>query len=315
MTEHPSARGRADNALAAGPLGQAIDWAIGPRGLRDLRQLRKSVDGRVVVVTGASYGVGEATARLFAAAGATVILGARSIGQLEQVASEIRAEGGKAVALQLDLADEQSIADFAEQITEEYGAPEVLVHNAGKSLRRSIHLSYNRPKDLVSTTSANYLGPMRLTLALLPGMRSAGHGHIVNMSTVGVMFPVVPKWGFYLSSKAAFDWWIRAVAMEARTDGVTLTSIYAGLMHTRMSAPSRWMGALPGQSPEQAARVIAKAVVAKPRTLAPAYGYLSSVLVPPLRTPLDIVIGGIYRKLGDTQVSLDRVRAGGDRAE
>ncbi|WP_131833041.1 SDR family NAD(P)-dependent oxidoreductase, partial [Mycobacteroides abscessus] len=185
-----------------------------------------------------------------------------------------------------------------------------LIHNAGKSLRRSIHLSYDRPKDVNATSGANYVGPMRLTLALLPGMRARGSGHIVNVSTVGVMFGVVPKWGFYLSSKAAFDIWMRAVGMEARGDGVTLTTFYAGLMHTRMSAPSRWMRLLPGQTPLDAAKVLARAVVDKPRTLTPAYGHPFAILAPVLRFPLEPILGFVYRRLGDTQASLARVTAG-----
>lgn len=289
-------------------LWRAAAHLVGPRGLRGDRRLRAEVNGKVVVITGASFGVGEAAARMFAAAGATVIMGARSLDQLDRIAAAITANGAVAHALPLDLTSEQSIEDFAAAIRRLVGGVDYLVHNAGKSLRRSIHLSYHRPKDLIATSGANYLGPMRLTLELLPGMRAAGSGHIVNMSTVGIMFPVMPKWGFYLSSKAAFDWWMRAVGMEARADGVTLTTIYGGLMHTRMSAPSGWMRVLPGQASEDAARVIARAVVEKPRTLTPIYGHPSAILAPLLRTPLEIVIERIYRGLGDTEAALAGVR-------
>lgn len=289
------------------PVARALAWLIGPRGLRSRAALREAVAGKVVVVTGASYGVGEATARLFAEAGAQVVVAARSLERLREVADDITAAGGQAFAYRLDLTDEQSIAEFAAAVRYDLGEVDVLIHNAGKSLRRSVHLSYDRPKDVTATAGANYVGPMRLTLALLPGMRERGSGHIVNVSTVGIMFPVMPKWGFYLSSKAAFDWWMRAVGMEARADGVTLTTFYAGLMHTRMSAPSRWMRLLPGQTPEDAARVLAKAVVRKPRTMTPVYGHSSAILVPLLRWPLEIVIGRIYRRLGDTAASLSRL--------
>ncbi|UGT42330.1 SDR family NAD(P)-dependent oxidoreductase [Nocardia yamanashiensis] len=299
-----------NNRLAAGPLGRGIAWLIGPRGLKDPDRLRREVQGKIAVVTGASYGLGEATSRMLAAAGATVVLGARSVEQLELIVAEIEAEGGRAVAVPLDLASEESIEAFAAQILSRFGQIDYLVHNAGKSLRRSIHLSYDRPKDLNSTTSANYIGPMRLTLALLPAMRERGSGHIVNVSTVAVMFPVAPKWGFYLSSKAAFDIWMRAVGMEARPDGVTLTTLYAGSMFTRMSAPSGWISALPGQSAREAGYVIAKAIVRKPRVLAPAYGRPSAVLVSLLRTTLEVLTTQLYRYLGDTQASLARIEKG-----
>ncbi|WP_405485795.1 SDR family NAD(P)-dependent oxidoreductase [Nocardia sp. NBC_00511] len=298
------------NRLAAGPLGRGITWLIGPRGLRDSQRLHREVDGKVAVVTGASYGLGEATARMLADAGATVVLGARSIDQLEVVVAEIKQAGGSAVAIPLDLASEDSIESFAEQILTQFGRVDYLVHNAGKSLRRSIHLSYDRPKDLNASTAANYIGPMRLTLALLPSMRERGSGHIVNVSTVGVLFPVAPKWGFYLSSKAAFDIWMRAVGMEARADGVTLTTFYAGAMFTRMSAPSGWISAMPGHSAREAGYIIARAIVKKPRTLTPAYGRPSAVLAALLQNPLEIGAGLLYRRLGDTRASLAGVAKG-----
>nr|WP_280266650.1 SDR family NAD(P)-dependent oxidoreductase [Nocardia wallacei] len=232
---------------------------------------------------------------------------ARSMERLLEVAEEINAAGGEAYPYRLDLTDEQSVAEFAASVRYDLGEVDVLIHNAGKSLRRSIHLSYDRPKDLTATTGANYLGPMRLTLALLPGMRARGSGHIVNVSTTGILFPNAPKWGFYLSSKLAFDWWMRAVSMEARTDGVTLTTFYAGLLHTRMSAPSRWMRVLPGQTPEDAANVLAKAVVRKPRTMTPLYGFPSAVAATVLRWPLELLVERIFRNLGDTDASLSRL--------
>lgn len=302
---------RPSNALAAGPVGRAAAWLIGPRGIADPKRLRREVEGKITVVTGASHGLGAETARLLGAAGATVVLGARSLDQLEQIAAEIKDAGGQAVALRLDLAEPESISEFATEILTRFGHVDYLIHNAGKSLRRSIHLSYDRPKDLAATSAANYLGPIRLTLELLPSMRARRSGHIVNISTVGVLFPTVPKWGFYLSSKAAFDVWMRAVGMEARPDGVTLTTIYAGLMHTRMSAPSRWMSALPGQTPAEAATGVARALIGKPRFMIPAYGYLTAVLVPVLRVPLDIAATAIYQRLGDTDAALRAVNGKG----
>ncbi|WP_216893216.1 SDR family NAD(P)-dependent oxidoreductase [Nocardia alni] len=301
------------NRLAAGPLGRAVVWLVGPRPLRDEVRLRREVDGKIAVVTGASFGVGEATARILAGAGATVVLGARTVERLDLIVAEIAEAGGNAVAVPLDLASEESVKSFADQILTRFGRVDYLVHNAGKSLRRSIHLSYDRPKDLNTTTSANYIGPMRLTLALLPGMRERGCGHIVNVSTAAVMFPVAPKWGFYLSTKAAFDIWIRSVAMEARPDGVTLTSFYAGAMFTRMSAPSGWVSALPGHSARDAGYIVARAIAKKPRTLAPAVVWPLSVLVPLLRTPIEILTTFLYRFLGDTAASLASVKKGDDR--
>ncbi|NKY85084.1 SDR family NAD(P)-dependent oxidoreductase [Nocardia veterana] len=289
------------------PLARAAAWLIGPRGLRDQAALRREVEGKVVVITGASYGVGEATAKWFAGAGARVVLAARTMSRLREIADEITAAGGEAHPYRLDLTSAESVSEFAASVRYDLGEVDVLIHNAGKSLRRSIHLSYDRPKDITATSGANYLGPMRLTLALLPGMRARGSGHIVNVSTVGIMFPNAPKWGFYLSSKLAFDWWMRAVGAEARADGVTLTTFYAGLLHTRMSAPSRWMRVLPGQTPQDAAQVLAKAVVNKPRTMTPLYGFPSAVFATLFRIPLEPLVERIFGRLGDTQASLARL--------
>lgn len=294
------------------PVGAGISAVIGPPGLKDPERLRAEVDGKVVVITGASFGLGEATARLVAEAGGITILAARTTERLNEIAGELTARGHRAHPHGLDLADPASIREFAQWVQHEFGAPDVLVHNAGKSLRRSVALSYNRPKDLEATSGVNYLGPIRLTLALLPGMRARGSGHIVNVSTVGIQFPPTPKWGFYISSKAAFDTWIRSVAMETRPDGVSMTTFYAGLMHTRMSAPSGWMRFTPGQTPKQAARVVARAIVQKPRVIAPIYGRPAEILAPMLRTPLELWMEFIYRYLPDTKASLRSASQGRD---
>ncbi|WP_167473426.1 SDR family NAD(P)-dependent oxidoreductase [Nocardia arthritidis] len=274
---------------------------VGPHRSADAAALQRAVAGKIVVITGASYGLGAATARLLGSAGATVVLAARSEGRLGEVAADIEATGGEAFTYRLDLADAASVAHFASRVLGEHGHVDYLIHNAGKSLRRSIHLSYDRPKDLDATIGANMLGPMRLTLDLLPSMRARGRGHIVNVSTVGVLFPVAPKWAFYLASKAGFDTWMRSVAMESRTDGVGLTTVYAGLMHTRMSAPSAWMRRLPGHTPDQAAQIIAYALVHRPRVLAPMYGRVSRIGAALAPVPIERLLEHIHRHHGDTE--------------
>jgi NAD(P)-dependent dehydrogenase (short-subunit alcohol dehydrogenase family) len=129
----------------------------------------------------------------------------------------------------------------------------------------------------------------------------------VNVSTAGVILPAMPKWSFYLSSKAAFDFWMRCVATEARADGVTLTTFYAGLIHTRMSAPTPWLRELPGQTPEQAAQVVARAIVTKPNTLTPLYGHLAPPMTPLVRARVELLLGRLDRRISDSRAS----RAGG----
>jgi len=191
-------------------------------------RLAASVRGKVVLVTGSSYGIGEATAKRLARAGATVLLLARTAEQLEIVAEEIQADGGKAFAYPANLADPASIEAVVAKVLAEHGQVDVLVSNAGKSIRRSIADSYQRFHDIERTNAVNYLGPAKLVLELLPSMRERGSGHIVNVSTAGVRTPPMARWSAYLASKTAFDMWLRCVSQEVRDDGVTTSTIYMG---------------------------------------------------------------------------------------
>ncbi|MCA2266570.1 epimerase [Mycobacterium marseillense] len=247
----------------------AGDHVANPARVSDPDRLRAAASGKTALVTGASYGIGEATARSLAAAGATVLVVARSEERLGDLAASINAGGGRAVAYPTDLTDESAVSALGKQITEEHGALDIVVSNAGKSLRRSLHDQYDRPHDFQRTIDINYLGPVRLLLGLLPAMRDHGGGHVVNVSSVGVRVVPGPQWGAYQASKGAFDRWLRSVAPELHADGVDVTTVYFALVRTRMIAPTPLLGRLPGLSPDEAADVIAKAVIERPRTLEP----------------------------------------------
>lgn len=248
---------------------RAIDLLANPARVSDPDKLRSVISGKTVLVTGASFGVGEATARKLAAAGATVLIVARSADRLHDLAKSINAGGGKAVAYPTDLTDEAAVGGLTEKIGEEHGALDIVVSNAGKSLRRSLHHQYDRPHDFQRTIDINYLGPIRVLLGVLPAMREQGRGHIVNVSSVGVRVPPGPQWGVYQASKGAFDRWLRSVAPELHADGVDVTSVYFALVRTRMIEPTPILRKLPGLDPDQAADVIAKAIIQRPRTIAP----------------------------------------------
>ena len=171
---------------------------------------------------------------------------------------------------------------MTKQITEDHGPLDVVVSNAGSSLRRSLHEQYDRPHDFQRTIDINYLGPVWLLLGLVPAMREGGSGHIVNVSSVGVRVVPGPQWGAYQASKGAFDRWLRSVAPELHADGVTVTSVYFALVRTRMIEPTPIRGRLPGLSAEEAADTIAKAVIERPRTIEPPWMWpaeLASVLL------------------------------------
>ncbi|WP_425297449.1 SDR family NAD(P)-dependent oxidoreductase [Nocardia abscessus] len=230
--------------------------------------LRAAVGGKIVLVTGSSHGIGKASARKLAAAGAIVLLVARSGDELDRLAAQITAAGGVAHTYPTDLTDMEAVERLGRRLLDEHGRLDVVINNAGKSIRRPIAESYDRFHDFTRTIDVNYLGPVRLLLTLLPAMRARGRGHIVNMSTWGVRMPPAPRWAAYGASKSAFDVWLRSVAAEVARDGVTTTSIYLPLVHTRMSAPTDF-SRVPGLTVDEAADLVCHAVTARPREIAP----------------------------------------------
>ncbi|GIE32984.1 hypothetical protein Ait01nite_060290 [Actinoplanes italicus] len=228
------------------------------RGPRE-RRLRAAVDGRNVLVTGASEGIGEATARRLAAAGATVLLVARTVDRLERVRDDIVAAGGRAFVHPADLSSPDAAAALAAGLLAKHRRIDVVVNNAGRSIRRPVADTFDRFHDIERTMNLNHLGPVRLLLGLLPAMRAEGGGHVVNVSTAGLATHT-PNWSAYHSSKAAFDTWLRGAAVELRRDGITVGTTYLGLVRTRMIAPTRQYRRAPAMSADEAAGVVCRAV-------------------------------------------------------
>jgi NAD(P)-dependent dehydrogenase (short-subunit alcohol dehydrogenase family) len=267
-----------------GLAGRAGSRFVNPRGRSSDEDVRAAVDGKVVLVTGASHGIGRASAERVARAGGKVLLVARSADLLEEIAEDLRSAGGEARAFPGDLTDLDAVGDLGSELLAEHGHVDFVVSNAGKSIRRPISASYDRFHDFTRTIGINYLGPVRLLLTLLPAMRERG-GHIVNVSTIGVLVPPAPRWAAYVSSKAAFDFWLRSVAAETAADGVTATSIYMALVHTRMSAPTDDFDGVPGLSPEGAAELVCHALVKRQPAIAPWWATAASVFGDVARGP------------------------------
>jgi NAD(P)-dependent dehydrogenase (short-subunit alcohol dehydrogenase family) len=261
-------------------------------------RLTAAVRDKVILVTGSSYGIGEATARRLAAAGATVLLVARTEDQLQVVADEIRATGGSAYVYPANLADPGAVEELVRTVLAEHGRVDVLVSNAGKSIRRSVADTYQRFHDIERTNAINYLGPAKLVLELLPSMRERGSGHIVNVSTAGVRTPPMARWSAYLASKSAFDVWLRCVAQEVRGDGVTTSTVYMGLVHTRMSEPTPLLNKLPGLTPEQAADQVCTAVAERPHNITPPFVRPADAVGNLLRVPTDRLLEQYFRRTG-----------------
>lgn len=239
-------------------------------------RLRARVAGRLVVVTGASRGVGAETAARLALAGARVVLLARSADDLERVARGIRSRGGSAEVLVADLGDPAVAAAAGDAILERWGAPAVVVSNAGLSMRRTARASRDRPQDLARTIGVNYSGPVALLQRLLPAMTDAGSGHVVSIASTSVDIPA-PGWSLYGASKSAMDAWLRAVALEAEPSGVAVTSIRLPLVRTAMSAPTAAYAAVPAMRPIDAAKYVARAIVDRPLVLAPWWSRLANI--------------------------------------
>jgi NAD(P)-dependent dehydrogenase (short-subunit alcohol dehydrogenase family) len=235
--------------------------------------LAASVTGRVVLVTGASSGIGRATAQRLGAAGATVLLVARRTEALTALEAEIAAVGGTAHVHPCDLRDLEAVDRLAAEIMERYGRIDVLVNNAGRSIRRSIDQSYDRAHDFERTMQLNYFAALHLILALLPSMRERRSGHIINVSTMGVLGRP-PRWSAYVASKAALDAFSNCLAVEVLGDDVHVTNIYFPLVHTPMVAPTGIYDGAPGLTAEEAATMIDEAIRTKAPRISPRLGVL-----------------------------------------
>ncbi|WP_030522570.1 SDR family NAD(P)-dependent oxidoreductase [Nocardia rhamnosiphila] len=261
-------------------------------------QAGHQLTGRHVLITGASSGIGRAAALAVAKKGAVVFLLARREDELATVVAEIRAVGGRAYGYPCDITDSASVEVTLDKLLGEHGRVDMLVNNAGRSIRRAIHRSTDRLHDYERTMAVNYFGALRLTLALLPQMRERKFGHIVNISSAGVQV-ATPRYSAYLASKAALDKFTEVAAVETMADGVTFTTIHLPLVRTPMIAPSGNQGGR-AESPEWAAATIVRALTQRPRRIDVPIGTLGeygAMFAPRLR---DFVLHRYYRMIPDS---------------
>jgi len=230
------------------------------------RSFEGAVNGRTVVITGASSGIGRAAAIKIARAGGIPLLVARSLDKLEETRAEIEAAGGSAGVYSADLSDMDAIDDLVKRILADHVAVDVLVNNAGRSIRRSMTLSQDRFHDYERTMQLNYFGAIKLIMGLAPHMRERGAGHVVNISSIGVQTNP-PRFSAYVASKAALDAWTRVVSSEVVGDGITFTTIHMPLVRTPMIAPTKIYDSFPTISPDEAADLICEAIRSKPKSI------------------------------------------------
>ncbi len=263
------------------------------------RTLKRAVQDKKILITGASSGIGEAAAREVAAAGGEVILVARGQEKLEALRDDIAADGGTAHVYPCDLTDLDAIDAMAKKVLADHKRVDILVNNAGRSIRRSVALSYDRFHDYERTIQLNYFAPVRLILRFLPGMRERGTGQVINMSSIGVQTRT-PRFGAYIASKAALDTLCDALQGEVQTDGVRFTTIYMALVRTPMIAPTTLYDRFPTLTPEQAADVVTQAIIFRPRRLSPPVGSIASVADALSPTLMDAVRGQAYQLFPDS---------------
>lgn len=239
-------------------------------------ELVRKVSGKIILVTGASSGIGFTTAKNLAIAGAKVILVARTEANLIETQKIIERAGGESFVYPCDLNSMQAIDEMAAKVLADFGHVDILINNAGRSIRRAVMESYDRFHDFERTMQLNYFGAVRLIMALLPGMCERQSGHIINISSIGVLANAA-RFSAYVASKAALDAFTRCLSAEIKSHNIHTTAIYMPLVRTPMIAPTKIYSYVPTWSPEDAAETVVKAIVEKPKSIATTLGTAASL--------------------------------------
>jgi NAD(P)-dependent dehydrogenase (short-subunit alcohol dehydrogenase family) len=273
------------------------------------KAMTRAMKGKIVVITGASSGIGKATALRVALHGGTPILVARGREKLEETKGDIEAVGGTAYVYTCDLSDLDDIDRLAKTIVKNHEHVDYLVNNAGRSIRRSLRLSMDRFHDFERTMQLNYFGAIRLIMGLTPAL--AGGGHVVNISSIGVQTNP-PRFAAYVASKAALDAWSRVVSSEVIGDGISFTSIHMPLVRTPMIAPTKMYDSFPTISPEEAADLVCEAIRAKPKQINTKLGTFGEVAYALAPKAVDQILHLAYRVFPESTAAKG---AKGDQAE
>ena len=263
------------------------------------RSLKGTVGGKVVLITGGSSGIGLAAAHKFAEAGATTIICGRDQAKLDEACAEAKAKGYAFIAYPADIADMVDCDRFVKLLVQNHGGVDFLINNAGRSIRRAIESSYDRFHDYERTMQLNYFGCLRVTMGFLPGMVEKRKGHVVNISSIGVLTNA-PRFSAYVASKAALDAWTRCASSEFADQGITFTTINMPLVRTPMIAPTKIYNNVPTLAPEEAADMIAQACIFKPVRIATRLGITGQLMHALLPRVAQITMNTSFRMFPDS---------------
>ena len=270
--------------------------------------LRGQVGGRVVLVTGASSGIGKATAWKLAEAGAHVVTIAHDKEQLDEAVREFEAAGLKLHAYFGDLSDMASAEAITRQVLADHGVVDILVNNAGRSIRRAIENSFERFHDYERTMQLNYFGCLKVTMTVLPGMIQQKRGHILNISSIGVLTNA-PRFSAYVASKSALDAWTRCAASEFADRGIHFTTINMPLVKTPMIAPTKLYDQVPTLTPEEAAGLVCDAIIHKPVRVASRLGIFGQTLHALVPRVAQIIMNTTFRMFPDSDAAKKKTAA------
>ncbi|WP_062997423.1 SDR family oxidoreductase [Nocardia mikamii] len=269
---------------------------------------------RIVLITGASSGIGLATAHAVARRGATVLMVARGVDELEAAAARVREQGGDAYSYSCDITDEKAVELLVKQVLADHHHVDYVVNNAGRSIRRSVLNSTDRMHDFERTMAVNYFGAVRLILALLPAMRERRFGHVVNISSIAVQTKL-PRFAAYVASKSALDTFSEIAAVENADAGITFTSVRMPLVRTPMIAPTEAYRSLPVHSPEQAAAIVVRALEERPARIDTPIGTFAQVIDTVMPSVKKAILHQGFRRTGESAAARHGRTASSDTTE
>jgi NAD(P)-dependent dehydrogenase (short-subunit alcohol dehydrogenase family) len=266
------------------------------------RSLRGRIQGKVVLITGGSAGIGRSAAEKIAAAGAKTILVARGEEELFKTRDELQAAGGDVHAYTADLSDMASCDELVRTVLADHGAVDILINNAGRSIRRSIALSYDRFHDFERTMTLNYFGSLRLIMGFLPSMAERRSGQVINISSIGVLANS-PRFSAYVASKAALDAFSRCAQAEFSGQNIAFTTINMPLVRTKMIGPTKIYESVPTLSADEAADLIVQGIIERSSRIATRLGIFSAVLNAVFPKAYEVIMNTAFQLFPDSSAA------------